>query len=367
MKDLNLLLNNDSHQRESVLWTPTLADKPHVSANLSGAANCPALKLQLGSVFRVTQAAEHVLQSLTHYEAIRELFGDVLTKRRKQNDSDSFIVRLLDRNQMHDLVALNRDCAVYIRELGLAKAKQRCRNEVGGVFKRQAREFNMRRGDFWAEMAAIRVLLTKGFQKFELVGQNQQNGATNDYRAWLGDTPAYIEIKNLHPNETVFDVFIREIGRAYDNEPSNYSFHLTSDYASEYPPTGEQECLIKDFILTIKGRTPPFRERLSLIRGIATVDVSAGAGDAHLCRGVGGDCPEPVDEDWLLRKVRSKAEEARRQIPGGNHVKVLVLNVDTTSAMLNFQFVEEATRQIREVFAGEIRPYVLHFRSLVEI
>jgi hypothetical protein len=46
----------------------------------------------------------------------------------------------------------------------------------------------------------------------------------------------------------------------------------------------------------------------------------------------------------------------------GDHIKVLVINVDTTNAMLDWGFVEAARQKMREAFDGDVRPYVLHFR-----
>ena len=83
-------------------------------------------------------------------------------------------------------------------------------------------------------MAAIRVLQKDGFRKFELIGKDEPDGATNDYRAWRGETPAYIEVNNLHANATVFDIFAREIGLVYAREPWNYAFHLAIDYAYDW-------------------------------------------------------------------------------------------------------------------------------------
>jgi hypothetical protein len=90
-------------------------------------------------------------------------------------------------------------------------------------------------------MAAIRVLSGDGFHGFKAIHKKQEDGTTSDYKAHLEHVPAYVEVKNLHTNDTIFDVFIREIGRAYERDPSRYAFHLCIEYAYDHLPTGEQE------------------------------------------------------------------------------------------------------------------------------
>ncbi len=315
----------------------------------------------------MTETTELALENLLlpEHSALRDIFGDVLTKRSTQRGSDCFIFRLLAHNHVHELGELNRDCSVYIRELGLEEAKRKCRRELKGMERRPMREFNARCGDFLAEMAAIRVLSNDGFYQFRSIAESQPE--TNDYRAYWRQVPAYVEVKNLHANETILDVFKREIGRAHQRQPSAYAFDLRIDYAFDYPPTGEQERIIRDFIPRIGGRKPPFRETLNLVNGLATIDVTVGAGTTFLCRGVGGDWPEAVNHEWVLRKVREKAEQGREQIPIGDHMKVFVINVDSTNAVLPFDFVGNAEQEIREVFGNNVRPYVLHFRHSVKL
>jgi hypothetical protein len=173
----------------------------------------------------LTETTERALQNLLlpEYRALRDVFGDVLTKRSKQRESDCFIFRLLERNQVHELRDLNRDCAIYVREVGLEEAHRKCKGELSGAVTRPPREFNARCGDFLAEIAAIRVLSGDSFHRFRPIAKNRRDGATNDYHAHREQVPAYVEVKNLHANDTILDVFIREIGRAYERQPSAYS------------------------------------------------------------------------------------------------------------------------------------------------
>jgi hypothetical protein len=113
---------------------------------------------------------------------------------------------------------------------------------------------------------------------------------------------------------------------------------------------------------SLANSIPDARTRES---AVATIDVAAGDGTAHLTRGVGGDWPEPINYDWLLAKVRNKAEEARGQMPDGEHSNVFVINVDSTTAMLSSDFIHRAEQEIAAVFDGKVRPYVLHFRHSV--
>jgi hypothetical protein len=315
----------------------------------------------------VTATVDQAFRDLLLLEnrPIHDIFGEVLAKRTKQRESDCFIFRLLALGQIHELDDLKRDCGIYIRELGLKEAQQKCRDEIIGAVRLPSGDFNARCGDFWAEMAAVRVLSDDHFHRFKPIARKQQR--TSDYLANVESVPAYVEVKNLHANEIILDVFVREIREAHGRQPSSYAFHLRVDYPYDHRPTGEQERIIRDFIQRIEGRQPPFRAALDLVNFQATIDVTAGDGNAHLCRAVGGDYPEPVNEEWLLKKVRNKAEEALGQMPADDHVRALVINVDSTTAMLSSDFFEKAQQEIRDVFVGSVRPYVLHFRHVIPV
>jgi len=315
----------------------------------------------------VTVTVDQAFANLLSLEnrPIQDIFGEVLAERNKQRESDCFIFRLLALGQINELAELKRDCDIYIRELGLKEAQRKCRDEIMGAVRLSPREFNARCGDFWAEMAAVRVLADEHFYRFRPFAR-KEGKRTSDYLANLESVPAYVEVKNLHANEIILDIFVREIRKAYSRQSSSYAFHLRVDHPYDHRPTGEQERIIRDFIQRIGGRQPPFREALNLVNFQATVDVTAGEGNAHLCRAVGGNYPEPVNEEWLLKKVRNKAEEALGQMPVDYHVRALVVNVDSTTAMLSSDFFEKAQQEIRDVFMENIRPYVLHFRRLIK-
>lgn len=309
------------------------------------------------------QSVENIgVEEIANSPAITALFGEVLAKRRKERESDCFIFRLLHPGLSHELSALEGDCNVYIRELGLQEAQKKCRHEIKGFVSRPRREFDGRCGDFWAEIAAVRALSQDNFHGFRPLPNTQNGIRVSDYAAKRNNIPAFIEVKNIHANETLLDVFTREIAEAYEAEPSAYRFHLMVDYPFDKAPTREQERLIRQFIRELKAKTPPFRKKLDLITSSADIDVTAGSGTAHLCRLVGGESPEPIDEEWLLKKVRNKAEEAVGQMRVSRDLRVLVVNVDTTTAMLSLDFVRKAKAEIREVFREDVEPYILHFR-----
>jgi hypothetical protein len=154
-------------------------------------------------------------------------------------------------------------------------------HELMGDVKRPAREFNRRCGPFWAEMAAVRVLAEDGFHTFKSLA-NQQDVQTSDCHAFQNQRSAYIEVKNLNPNDTVFDFLLDEIRNAYEKNPVGYRFHLVLTYPYDDPPTREQERLISAFIQRIRGRQTPFSEVLDLLKAPATIEATDGEGRAGL-------------------------------------------------------------------------------------
>src|SRR3981081_2499430 len=132
----------------------------------------------------VTAPVDEAFENLLSLEnrPIQDIFGEVLAKRTKQRESDCFIFRLLALGQIHELVELKRDCDIYLRELGLKEAQRKCRDEIMGAVRLPPREFNARCGDFWAEMAAVRVLADDHFHGFRPFAR-KEGERTSDYLA----------------------------------------------------------------------------------------------------------------------------------------------------------------------------------------
>lgn len=303
---------------------------------------------------------------LPQYSSIRAIFGKALVKRSKQKEVRCALFNLL-ATRAHPLELLNEDCASYIAEIGLVDAQRKCNSDVLGNAGRPFVDFNGSCADFWAEMAAIRVLRDKGYSRFCAIHKELADGTTSDYEACHGDARAYIEVKNMRPNKTILDTFDKEIRRRYGMEPSKYAFNVAVDYPYDNRPTGEQEGRISGFLKSIRGRKPPFHETLDLVEAIAHVTVLEGRGTALMTRGVGPESPEPLNKAWFLSKIRAKAEVAFSQMKDVNRVKVLVINFDSPSGSISADFIPSAQEVIREVFNGAVDPYVLLYRYLPEL
>lgn len=311
----------------------------------------------------VAEAMQNLL--LPQYSSIRDVFGNVLTKRSKQPQPSCALLSLLE-NKAWPLELLNEDCAIYIREIGLADARKKCHGDVLGNVGRPWREFNGACGDFWAEMSAIRVLVTKGYNRFRAIHKQQPDGSTNDYEAYLGDSPAHVEVKNMRANKTVTDFFDREIRCLHESDPAKFDFDIIVDFPYDNPPSGEQERRIRAFLEPLRGRKPPFREDLDLVDAVARINVIAGDGRARMIRGMGPDSPEPVDKERFLGKIRDKAVEALGQMKNEQRLKVLVINFDSPSGSISEDFIRDGENEIRGVFNGAVDPYVLLYRHHIQ-
>jgi len=93
------------------------------------------------------------LQDIRH-AAIRDVFGAILKKRATATEPDCTLFQWLAHGAF-SLDLLNKDCAVYVRELGLGNARQKCATELDGKARGPKKEFNGAFADFWSEMAAI--------------------------------------------------------------------------------------------------------------------------------------------------------------------------------------------------------------------
>lgn len=265
---------------------------------------------------------------LPQYSSIKALFGRVLLKRARFEQPDCTLFRWLAR-EIHELQFLNEDCAVYIGEIGLEDALRKCHREVLGNVRLPFLQFNGSVADFWAEIAAIRVLRSKGYTRFRAIHGQQPDGSTSDYEAYRGDQPLYIEVKNMRPNKTVQHVFEREIQRLHENDPHHYAFQVVVDYPFDNLPTGDQERKIREFLKSIRGRKPEFHESLDLGEAVARITVREGGGTASMTRGISFESPEPLRKEWFLGKIRNKAEEAYVQMNNVSRPKVLVVNFDS--------------------------------------
>ncbi len=300
---------------------------------------------------------------LLQYSSIRAIFGKVLVKRSEQKELRCTLFNWL-ATRAHPLELLNGDCVIYIAEIGLPDAQRKCNSDVLGNVGRPFVDFNGSCADFWAEMAAIRVLRDSGYSQFRAIHKKLADGTTSDYEACRRDAPAYIEVKNMRPNKTIFDTFDKEIRRRYEMEPSKYAFNVAVDYPYDNRPTGEQEGRILGFLESIRGRKPPFHETLDLVEAIAHVNIREGRGTVLMTRGVGSESPEPLDKARFLSKIRDKAGEALSQMKDVNRMKVLVINFDSPSGSISADFIGSAQEVIRGVFNGAVDPYVLLYRHL---
>jgi hypothetical protein len=265
------------------------------------------------------------------------------------------------------LSLLNRDCATYIQEIGLADAQRKCADDVLGNVIRPVLEFNGACADFWAEMAAIRTLSQEGYSQLRAIHQKQLDGSTADYEAFLDKAPVHIEIKNLRPNKTVTDIFHEELRRLYCSDPEGYPFNLQVSFPYDEPPTGEQDRTIRKFVATMRGRIPPFRDCLLLGNTEAKINVIQGVGTAMGIRGIGPESPKPLNKERFLAKIADRAAKAASQMKDDKRLKVLVINFDSPSGSVSADFIQDGKDTIRAVFGGNVRPYILLYRHLVRL
>jgi len=299
------------------------------------------------------------LQDIRH-AAIRDVFGAILKKRATATEPDCTLFQWLAHGAF-SLDLLNKDCAVYVRELGLGNARQKCATELDGKARGPKKEFNGAFADFWSEMAAISELYKRGYRNFCPLRTRHDVG-TSDYSAVLHEKTCHIEVKNMRTNETVFDIFDLEIRRLFHLSPAEYSFTLEVNYDFDNRPTGDQAKAVRAFVSSLRGKTPPFHETLQLDEGIAKINVTAGSGTAFMTRNSVSDSPEPLSRTYFLNRVRDKAEEARAQMKHSPHSKVLVLNFDPPAGSLTLDLVDDAVATMRNVFEGEIDAYFLFYR-----
>jgi hypothetical protein len=313
----------------------------------------------------VNETVKIALQNLDlpQYSGIKAVFGKVLLQRSRQTQPDcALFERLAQKARI--LEHLNEDCAIYVREIGEADAQKKCFTDVRSTLKRPAQEFDASCGDFWSEMAAIRVLHETGFTKFRAIHRPEDDGTTSDYEAFLGEDGAYVEVKNMRANDTILEFFHKGIRRLQEQEPDEYGFNLSINFPYDNPPSADQERAIKQYLQNLRGRRPPFTDELDLFEAVAHINVTAGEGTAHMFRYMPG--PEPLKKEWFLGKIRAKADEAFAQMKNEQRLKVLVINVDSPSGSISQRFIRDAEKEILEVFAGKVRPYVLLYRHLVQ-
>lgn len=309
----------------------------------------------------VTEAFKNL--EMPEYSAIKAVFGKVLQKRSTHNESRCSLFNLLAL-RADPLRRLNEDCSIYIDEIGPEDAQRKCNADVLGNAKRPFVEFNGSCGDFWAEIAAIRVLSGAGYSQFRAIHRELPDGTTSDYEACRGGAAAYIEVKNIRPNKTVLDAFDKELRRLYDAEPTQFAFSVEVEFPYDTPPTPEQERRIVGFLESIRGLQPPLGRELDLVDSLAQITIRTGEGTVLMTRGVGPKSPEPIGKEWFLSKVRAKAEEAASQMRNVNRIKVLVINFDSPSGSLSLDFIHSAQEVMREAFNRAVDPYFLLYRYL---
>jgi hypothetical protein len=256
---------------------------------------------------------------------------------------------------------LNEDCVDFVNAVGLADAQKKCDADVLGNVTRPFLEFNGSCVDFMAELAAIRVLKSKGYDCFRAIHKKQPDGTTSDYEAFYEGKPAYLEVKNMRPRPTMLDVFARQLELLFAKEPSDYPFAIAFEFPHDNPPTAEQERRIAGFLASIRGRKPPFREQLDLDGIISDVTVSEGSGKCMLTRGMGPDFPEPVDRARFLRRIRDKAEDAYSQMRNDSRLKVVVINWESPSGSVSRDYIHDAEQTVRDVFQGAVDAHVLFY------
>lgn len=303
---------------------------------------------------------------MPQYGNMRAVFEKVLLQRSRQQEPRCSLFNLLAR-RADPLDKLNEDCGIYINAVGLADAQRRCNDFLMGNAGRPFLQFNGLCADFWAEMAAIRVLTENGYSQFRAIHKKLPDGSTCDYEAYRGARLARIEVKNMRPGATMVDAFDREIRRRYAVKPSHYGFNVAVDYPYDNPPTAERERRITSFFDSIRGLNPPFKRELHLGEAVARVTVREGAGTCMMIRGISSESPETLDKERFLRKVRDKAGEAYSQMKGSNHLKVLVINFDSPSGSISDDFILDAQEVMREVFKGTVDPYFLFYRQFPRI
>jgi hypothetical protein len=212
--------------------------------------------------------------SLPQYSGIKDVFGRVLEKRNKQRVPDCTLFNWL-AIKAHPLELLNEDCLIYLRLIGLVDAQRKCESDLRGQVGGPAQEFNGACGDFWAEMAAIRVLASKGYDRFRAIHAEQPDGTTSDYEAYRAEVAAHVEVKNMRANKTVVDVFDREICRLHGSNPADYAFDIRVDYPFDNLPTGGQERIIRECVSSLRSCIPLHRGVLAALGQKITPDFLA--------------------------------------------------------------------------------------------
>jgi hypothetical protein len=303
--------------------------------------------------------------SLPQYSGIMDLFGNVLARRAKQRDSDCALFNLLAR-KVPLLQAINGDCSLYVRAIGLVDGRRKCEADLRGNVTRPAEGpsgFNGACGDVLAEIAAIRMLAGRAYDRFRALSTGTDK--TSDYEVYFRDDRACIEVKNMRPTETVLNLFDQAIREAYKAEPAQFAFNIAVEYPFDTRPTGQQMSAVKQCVASMRGRTPPFIEPLDLQDAIVQITVVKGYGTACMTRRLTLDSPESLDKQRFLNKVRDKALEAMGQMRDDTCLKVLVLNYNSPSGSFPSDFHDDAIVIIRAVFRGLVDPYVLFYGNLL--
>lgn len=303
---------------------------------------------------------------LPAYNSIRVVFGKALERRSRQKEPNCTIFNWLAL-KAHPLELLNEDCAIYIDAIGVEDAQRKCNSDVLGKTSRPFVEFNGSCGDFWAEMAAIKILKRNGYSRFRPIHKQLSDGTTSDYEAHRGSETVLIEVKNVRPNSTMLDVFNKEIQQLYNRNPCQFGFSIAFEYPYDRRPTAEQEHRIVQFLESLCGVKPPVIKELDLVDAVSKVTVREGFGTAVMTRAIRPSSPEPLSMEWFSSKIRSKAEEAYSQMKNSSGHKVLVINFDSPSGLLSTDFVDEARKVMVEVFNGEVDPYFLVYRDMVPL
>ncbi|HWR35396.1 MAG TPA: hypothetical protein VN622_05945 [Clostridia bacterium] len=207
------------------------------------------------------------------------------------------------------------------------------------------------------------MLRDAGYSRLRAVHKQLPDGTTSDYEGYRGESAAYIEVKNIRANTTILDAFNHELRRRYEAEPEQFGFNVAVDYPYDNPPTAEQERRIVAFLESIRGLKPPFTKELDLVESVSRITVRDGEGTTMMTRGWSWESPEPINKDWFLSKVRSKAEDASSQMRDDARLKVLVINFDSPSGSLSGDFIESARGVMRDAFGGNVDPYFLLYRN----
>jgi hypothetical protein len=301
--------------------------------------------------------------ALPECSSIRDVFGRVLDKRSKQQNPECALFTILAMKQ-YPLQQLNEDCGIFVNAIGLADTQRKCRDALMGKATGPAGEFNGSTDDFWSEMAAVRTLINRGFDRIRAIHKQQLDGTTSDYEAYLGDTAAHIEVKNVRSNPTVLNVFDGEINKQFASEPAQYGFHLAIRYAYDNRPTAEQDRKIREYVKSLRGRVPPFQDALDLTEATAQISVTKGPGTSMMIRGLRPDSPESFSKERFLAKMREVAGNALSQMKDENRLRVAVINFNSPSGSISEEYLHEAEELIVNDFGGAIQPIILFYRQL---